>query len=113
MASTKHTSLQSAASPSCNKICKNTVTLFGDRFVLLIINALASGGLRFCELQRSLNMLNPSTLSNRLQILEEKKLIIRTTGSKDELSVTYSLAPLGKEALKVLEAIHVFSKKLV
>ncbi len=94
------------------KTCTESLKLLGDYWTLAIIEALQDNELRFCELQRSLNMVNPVTLTNRLHTLEEKNLLHRRTGSVDDVSVSYSLTSLGKEALRVLDAVHSFSKKM-
>jgi DNA-binding HxlR family transcriptional regulator len=57
-------------------------------------------------------MINPVTLTSRLQHLEEKNLLERRTGVVDEVSVSYRLSSLGKEALGVVDALTVFSKKV-
>jgi DNA-binding HxlR family transcriptional regulator len=79
--------------------------------VLSIIAVLGDESLRFCELQRRLQMVNPVTLTNRLQQLEESKLVERRTGLVDEISVTYSLTSLGKDALLVVDALNAFAMK--
>jgi DNA-binding HxlR family transcriptional regulator len=92
---------------ACTKVTK----LLGDYWVLSIIAVLGDESLRFCELQRRLQMVNPVTLTNRLQQLEESKLVERRTGLVDEISVTYSLTSLGKDALLVVDALNAFAMK--
>lgn len=94
------------------KTCSKTLKLLGDYWTLSIIDVLRDQELRFCELQRALNMINPVTLTNRLLRLEEENLLHRREGSVDEVSVSYSLTPLGKDALIVVEALNVFAKKV-
>ncbi len=93
------------------KACSETLKLLGDYWTLSIIDVLRDQELRFCELQRALNMVNPVTLTNRLQRLEEENLLHRREGSVDEVSVSYSLTSLGKDALIVVEALNTFAKK--
>ncbi len=93
------------------KVCSETMKLLGDYWTLSIIDALRDQELRFCELQRSLNMINPVTLTTRLLRLEEEHLLHRREGSVDEVSVSYSLTSRGKEALIVVDALNAFSKK--
>lgn len=93
--------------------CTETLKLLADFWTLSIIKALHDcDEIRFCELQRALDMVNPVTLTNRLLKLEEKNLVLRRTGSVDELSVTYSLTYLGKEAYKVVKALDSFAEKM-
>ncbi len=94
------------------KACTAPLKLLGDYWTLSIIDTLRDQELRFCELQRALRMINPVTLTNRLQTLEDKGLLHRCVGTVDEVSVSYSLTTLGKEALKVVDALHSFAKKL-
>ncbi len=94
------------------KTCTDSLRLLGDYWTLSIIDALRDQELRFCELQRVLGMVNPVTLTNRLQTLEVKNLLHRCVGAVDEVSVSYRLTSLGQEALQVLDAVHTFSKKL-
>lgn len=93
------------------KVCTETLSLLGDYWTLAILSALGDDELRFCELQRALLMVNPVTLTNRLQLLQEKGLLHRRVGAVDEVSVSYSLTALGKESRVVIEALHAFSKK--
>jgi DNA-binding HxlR family transcriptional regulator len=92
-------------------ICEPSLRLLGDYWTLRIIDALQTGELRFCELQRSLGNLNPVTLTNRLKKLEDAQLINRTEDTPDKVSVTYSLTTLGTEVLPVIDAVNVFSVK--
>jgi DNA-binding HxlR family transcriptional regulator len=56
-------------------------------------------------------MVNPVTLSNRLQALEKENILTRTTDPSDKVAVLYALSSRGKEALKVVDALNAFSKK--
>jgi DNA-binding HxlR family transcriptional regulator len=89
--------------------CVPSLKLLGDFWTLRIIDALATRSLRFCDIQRALDNINPATLSNRLRKLQETNLVKRTEESKAE--VAYELTPLGKEILPVIEAINKFSAK--
>jgi DNA-binding HxlR family transcriptional regulator len=91
--------------------CATTLKLLGDFWTLSIIDTLRHGELRYCELQRQLGMVNPVTLSNRLQALEKENILTRTTDPSDKVAVLYALSSRGKEALKVVDALNAFSKK--
>ncbi len=91
--------------------CTENLKLLGDFWTLSIIDALRHGELRYCELQRHLDMVNPVTLSNRLHLLEEKHIILRSTDPTDKVAVIYSLSSRGKDALKVVDALKAFGKK--
>lgn len=94
-----------------NKTCAASLKLLGDYWTLRIIDALEPGPLRFCELQRTLDNLNPATLSGRLKKLEQTQLIGRHEKKADHNAVSYFLSPLGREALPVLDALDHFSDK--
>jgi len=91
-----------------NTTCLPSLKLLGDFWTLRIIDALSSGDLRFCELQRSVGMVNPVTLTNRLKKLEEANLVDRREESRTD--VNYGLTTLGKEILPVLDAVNKFSE---
>lgn len=91
-----------------DKTCVSSLKLLGDFHVLRIIDALQSGPMRFCNVQRDLDNLNPVTLTDRLKKLEQAGLISRQ--EEDESCVYYSLTERGNSALPVLEAIDNFSK---
>jgi DNA-binding HxlR family transcriptional regulator len=92
---------------AANQTCATSLKLLGDYWTLRIIDALEPGPLRFCELQRVLDNLNPATLSGRLKKLEGTELISRHEDKSDK--VTYFLSPLGREALPVLDAFDHFA----
>jgi DNA-binding HxlR family transcriptional regulator len=85
--------------------------LLGDYWSLRIIDALSVGEMRYCVLQRELDNVNPSTLSNKLKKLETSGLITRSAETIDKLSVSYSLTELGHQALPIIDAVNDFSLK--
>lgn len=96
---------------SHDQICNASLKLLGDFWTLQIIDALQSGELRYCEIQRAVAHMNPVTLADRLKKLEQAQLIERQKETRDKISVSYSLTQLGQEALPVLAAINKFSDK--
>jgi DNA-binding HxlR family transcriptional regulator len=92
-----------------DKTC-DSLKILGDYWTLRIIAALEDEPLRFCELQRQVDNLNPVTLTGRLKRLEQGGLVDRN--DQDGASVVYSLADLGRSALGVLRSIEKFSKAL-
>ncbi len=91
--------------------CEATMKLLGDFWTLRIIDVLRDQPLRFCDLQRNLGGLNPATLTNRLKVLEEARLVSRAEETFDKISVAYSLTDLGEEALPVISALDRFAEK--
>lgn len=93
------------------QVCTETLKLVADFWTLRIIQSLEKGSLRYCELQRSIDNVNPTTLSKKLQTLENAGLLSRTE-DKDGLAVSYRLTKLGTDALPVLHAVQAFSKRM-
>jgi len=90
--------------------CTHSLKLLADFWNLRIIESLLHGEQRYCELQRSIGNVNPTTLTKKLTELEAAGLLARIENSSGH-SVSYTLTTLGKDSLPVLEAIKSFSKK--
>jgi len=88
--------------------CKDILKLIGDYWVLRITVELLEDELRFCQLQRALDDINPIALTNRLKKMEEAKLITKTSQSIDKQSVVYAITKDGKRMLPFLQAMHTF-----
>ena len=94
---------------TANPICVTSLKLLGDYWTLRIIDALSDGEIRYCEIQRQTDGINPVTLSNRLKKLEEAHLVTRTEAAEKH-AVSYGLSELGREALPTLEAVNRFGQ---
>lgn len=90
---------------------KKALEIFGDVQTLSIIDTLATGEMRYCELQRALDNMNPVTLARRLKKLEDEDIIERREETVDKLSVAYRLRPKGEHMLPVLRSIKNFAEK--
>lgn len=90
---------------------KQALEMFGDTQTLFIIDTLAIGEMRYCELQRALGNMNPVTLGRRLKKLEDAGVIERREETIDKLSVSYQLKRKGEEMLPVLRSIRQFAEK--
>jgi DNA-binding HxlR family transcriptional regulator len=95
-----------------NAACAAAFEVFGDHWTLMIADALRRAELRFKELQNKLGI-NSATLTTKLKRLEELKLVERHEETVNKLSVSYTLSPLGKEVLPVLDAMHQFGEKIL
>jgi DNA-binding HxlR family transcriptional regulator len=69
----------------------------GDRWTLLVIDALLDGARRFGDLQNDVTGIAPNTLSSRLKALEGEGLVIARTYSKRPPRYEYTLTASGKE----------------
>ena len=69
----------------------------GDRWTLLVIEALLEGSLRFADLQEQVTGIAPNTLSSRLKALETEGLIVARAYSERPPRFEYTLTAAGKE----------------
>lgn len=76
--------------------------MLGDRWSLLIIREMLSGGSRFNELQRGLGAISPTMLTKRLNALCDSRLVVRRklSGLK---GYEYYLTQRGQELFPILE----------
>jgi DNA-binding HxlR family transcriptional regulator len=89
-------------------VCLPSLKILGDFWTLRIIDELADDStLRFNEIERRLEDVNTATLAKRLKEMQENQLVTRIENSRSD--VTYTLTPLGREALPLLHAINHFS----
>ncbi len=93
---------------SKSKSCIFTMKLLGDYWTLRALDSLRHGEVRFCELQRRLDNVNPVTLTTKLKKLEAANLVVRSEETLDKLSVTYRLSELGQKTLPIIKAIDKF-----
>ncbi|MBA2624749.1 MAG: helix-turn-helix transcriptional regulator [Acidimicrobiia bacterium] len=76
---------------------ERAVASVGDRWTLLLIDALLDGGKRFSELDEAVPGLAPNILSRRLRHLEHEGLVVSTPYSRRPLRVRYDLTASGTE----------------
>ncbi len=69
----------------------------GDRWTLLVIDALLGGARRFGDLQDDVTGIAPNTLSSRLKTLEGNGLVVARTYSERPPRYEYTLTAAGKE----------------
>ena len=74
----------------------------GDRWTLLIVNALLAGPLRFGELAEALPGIATNVLSQRLKRLEADRLVVSTAYSARPPRFSYELTQAGRELGGVL-----------
>src|SRR5512144_400998 len=76
--------------------------MLDERWTLLVVRELLSGGEHFNELRRGLPRTSPPLLSNRLQQLERAGVVERRADGKD---VRYVRTQAGQELRPVVEAL--------
>lgn len=81
------------------------LTRVGDRWTLLVVDALLGGPLRFNELMEAVAGVSPNVLSARLKHLESERVIVARAYSERPLRFAYELTAAGSElggALRLL-----------
>lgn len=86
------------------------VTMFGDAWILLIAAELLGGPRRFSELQRAIDGISPTTLSDRLKKLETYGLIERQENDT-KLAVIYHLTSRGRALQPVISSISDYAER--
>ena len=77
----------------------------GDRWSLLIIDALQASSLRFSDLSEQVNGIAPNILSGRLARLEEEGVLIAIPYSKRPLRHRYQLTQAGRDLAGALRLL--------
>jgi DNA-binding HxlR family transcriptional regulator len=77
----------------------------GDRWTLLIIDALLQGPRRFGELQQDVTGIAPNILTDRLRRLERDALVVTRPYSERPLRVSYELSAAGSELAGALRLL--------
>ncbi len=86
------------------------VLLLQEKWVFLIVHQLMSGPIGFCELSRKAHGVNPTTLSQRLDLLEDSGLLSKTVQSHMPPRTSYELTEAGRALEPVLAAIENWSE---
>jgi DNA-binding HxlR family transcriptional regulator len=69
----------------------------GDRWSLLVVNALLDGPLRFNELQEALDGIATNVLSQRLKALESRGMVVASPYSERPQRFVYALTSVGHD----------------
>jgi DNA-binding HxlR family transcriptional regulator len=96
-----------------NKNTVNELKIFGDYWNLRIIRALSTGSKRFCQIEKDLDDINPTTLTTRLKKLEYQKIIIRTKENLNQIAVVYSLTDKGLAIIPILYQMRLYAEKFL
>ena len=82
------------------------VSAISGRWKLLVIYWLAQGPFRFNQLQRNLGSITHRTLTRQLSELQEAGFVSRKDFKTIPPHVEYSLTPLGKSLMPLLQSMH-------
>ena len=95
--------------PTCENV-NSALQVIGDKWSGLIITRLLDGAQRFSELEQYLGI-GPRTLSQRLDSLEERKIISKQVFAEAPPRVEYTLTDKGRDLLPILQSMAEWSDK--
>lgn len=92
--------------------CPTRMTLdrIADKWTVLIVGRLAGGTRRFGQLRREVAGISPKVLTQKLRNLERDGIITRRIYASVPPKVEYSLTPLGRTLIGLLDAIRVWAE---
>ncbi|WP_433758095.1 winged helix-turn-helix transcriptional regulator [Nocardia sp. CA-135398] len=82
-----------------------------DKWVSLILNALADGPLRYAEINRIISGVSPKMLTQTLRTLERDGLLERRITAEVPVRVDYELTALGHSLRPVMRAIKTWAEE--
>jgi DNA-binding HxlR family transcriptional regulator len=87
------------------------LSIVGNKWTALIVMELSQGCARFSALEQSLPGISPRTLSQRLDELQDKKLITKKAFAEVPPRVEYTLTEKGKDLLPILKSMACWGEK--
>ena len=85
--------------------------IVGNKWTALILMELAKGPTRFSALEAQLKSISPRTLSQRLDDLEQQRIITKRSFAEVPPRVEYALTDKGKDLLPVLKSMAAWGDK--
>ena len=82
-----------------------------DKWVTLILSALAGGPLRYSELNRTIAGVSQKMLTQTLRTLERDGLVARTASLAVPVRVEYALTPLGTSLMPAVNALKTWAEQ--
>ena len=89
----------------------SAMQIIGNKWTALILRDLTTGPKRFCELEKSVGGINPRTLSQRLDDLEEYGIITRQSFAEVPPRTQYELTDKGTDLIPVLKQMAAWGEK--
>lgn len=86
------------------------LTEVGDRWTLLILREIFEGRTSFVRMVENLGIAR-NILSDRLQHLQECKIITALVSKQDQRQIKYRLTPKGVDLISVLAALRLWGEK--
>lgn len=81
-----------------------------DKWVGLVLNALADGPMRYSDLARRIAGVSQKMLTQTLRALERDGLVSRTVTPQVPVRVDYALTALGRSLLPIMRAVKDWSE---
>ncbi|MBF6204995.1 MULTISPECIES: helix-turn-helix domain-containing protein [Nocardia] len=81
-----------------------------DKWVSLVLAALADGPLRYAELNRTIAGVSPKMLTQTLRVLERDGLVERRITAEVPVRVDYELTALGHSLQPVMSAVKAWAE---
>lgn len=95
-------------SPGC---VAGALCIMGNKWTPLIVMELSKGSSRFTRLEAALPGISPRTLSQRLDDMEEAKIITKKSYSTVPPRVDYQLTSKGRDLLPILRSMADWGSK--
>jgi len=89
----------------------SAMEIIGSKWTALILRDLSEGPKRFSELERSVGSINPRTLSQRLDGLEQHAIVTKKSYAEVPPRTEYTLTRKGEDLLPVLRAMSDWGDK--
>lgn len=89
----------------------SAMEIIGNKWTALILRDLADGPKRFSELERSVGTINPRTLSQRLDDLEQHKILTKKSFAEVPPRIEYTLTQKGADLIPVLQKMSSWGQK--
>jgi DNA-binding HxlR family transcriptional regulator len=85
--------------------------IIGSKWTALILRDLSTGPKRFSELEKSVGTINPRTLSQRLDDLEQHCIVTKQSYAEVPPRIEYALTTKGTDLVPVLQAMSAWGDK--
>lgn len=89
----------------------SAMDIIGNKWTALILRDLAAGPKRFGELEKSVGNINPRTLSQRLDDLEQCAIITKQSFHEVPPRIEYTLTQKGEDLIPVLRQMAEWGTK--
>lgn len=89
----------------------SAMQIIGNKWTALILRDLAGGSKRFSELEKSIEGINPRTLSQRLDDLEQQSILTKQSYAEVPPRTEYALTEKGQDLIPVLRQMAAWGDK--